>query len=394
MPLAAVGFFARISFSIVRVPILPLFAVALGAGPEEVGLVVAASAITGMIFKIPAGAIADLVGRVRLLYLGLAAFAAFPFLYLLVERYETLVLVRFLHGFGLAIYSPVVGAIVAEMGGARRAELIGWFTSVTALGSLIAPPIAGYLLELFAGSATPTIGHFQTIYAIAGSFGMVALILGALLLRPEARPAGPPRSARTAYRTMRANIAIVLADRRVRAICIVEGALSLAFGALEAFVPIYGTTVCDMTPFELGLLAGLQIGASVLTRPLLGRIADRAGKTGPATAALIVSAAALALVPWTGSFWPLTACAVAFAIGEAAFTPAAASLVADLGGRERLGASTAVFSTVLDIGFGAGPLVAGLVLGLLGAYELLFVPLALIVLAAAAWFRWALARVV
>src|SRR3989304_10126695 len=53
--LCTIGFFARLSYAMARTPILPLFALSLGAKPEAIGFVVGASTITGIFFKLPAG---------------------------------------------------------------------------------------------------------------------------------------------------------------------------------------------------------------------------------------------------------------------------------------------------------------------------------------------------
>jgi DHA1 family multidrug resistance protein-like MFS transporter len=45
--------------------VLPLFAATLGAGPEGIGLAVGISTVTGILFKMPSGAIFDIIGRRR-----------------------------------------------------------------------------------------------------------------------------------------------------------------------------------------------------------------------------------------------------------------------------------------------------------------------------------------
>jgi len=72
LALCAVDFSARVSYNMARTPVLPLFAAALGAGPALVGLIVAASTITRIFLKAPAGAISDHLGRGRTLLAGAA----------------------------------------------------------------------------------------------------------------------------------------------------------------------------------------------------------------------------------------------------------------------------------------------------------------------------------
>src|SRR5512147_75450 len=95
--LYTVGFLARASYALARTPVLALFAVALGAGPEGVGLAVGISTITGVFFKMPAGVLSDAVGRPRMLMAALCFFAFVPFAYLFISSYQMLLVVRFIH---------------------------------------------------------------------------------------------------------------------------------------------------------------------------------------------------------------------------------------------------------------------------------------------------------
>ncbi len=77
--LCSVGFLARFSYALARNPVLPLFAMYLGAGPEAIGLAVGISTVTGIFFKLPAGALSDVIGRRKTMLAGLCFFAFVPF---------------------------------------------------------------------------------------------------------------------------------------------------------------------------------------------------------------------------------------------------------------------------------------------------------------------------
>ena len=79
--LCSIGFLARFSYALARNPVLPLFAAALGAGPEGIGLAVGVSTVTGILFKMPSGAVSDVIGRRRTMLVGLAVFGLAPFAY-------------------------------------------------------------------------------------------------------------------------------------------------------------------------------------------------------------------------------------------------------------------------------------------------------------------------
>ena len=96
--LSTVGALAYCSYTMCRSPVVPLFARDLGASPATVGLVVAASTLTGVALKFPAGAFSDVLGRRAVLLAGVVVFAVLPFSYLAVGGVAALVCVRVVHG--------------------------------------------------------------------------------------------------------------------------------------------------------------------------------------------------------------------------------------------------------------------------------------------------------
>src|SRR3972149_4199930 len=88
------------------------------------GLIVAASTVTGILIKLPAGALSDILGRRRMMLLGCLFFAGPPFLYPLVKHTNQLLLLRFLHGFATAIFSPVAAAYVVDLFEEGRGETL------------------------------------------------------------------------------------------------------------------------------------------------------------------------------------------------------------------------------------------------------------------------------
>ena len=63
-----------------KTPVLPLFAASLNATPGEIGWIVMASTIPGVLISYPAGALSDHLGKRRVLLVSLVVFATAPFL--------------------------------------------------------------------------------------------------------------------------------------------------------------------------------------------------------------------------------------------------------------------------------------------------------------------------
>jgi len=389
--LCAVGFLARASYALARTPVLALFAAALGAGPEAIGFCVAASTVTGIFFKMPAGVLADVLGRRRTLLLGLACFAFIPLAYLHVSSYPGLVAVRFAHGLATAIYGPVSMAMVAGLAQERRAEMLSWFSSLTIVGNLLGAPLGGFLLTHLSPGAGPGLGTFHQVYGAVAALGMASWLLALWVLRgqgEELRPEGGRIRSAVAAQFL-AGVREILLDRRVFLTSNLEGVLYLALGALEAFLPIYAVQICGFSAFQAGLLWGVQIVTVILSKPIMGGFSDRHGRTGLLFWGMFVCALSFAGVPWVRHFPLLLGLAACFGLGEAVVTSSAAALVADFCRQDHLGSAMGAFGTIFDVGHALGPLLAGVLIAFWGGvdYRAPFAVIAVLLVTAALAFR-------
>ncbi|MDP3181303.1 MAG: MFS transporter [Desulfobaccales bacterium] len=395
--LCAVGFLARASYALARTPVLALFAASLGAGPEAIGFAVAISTITGIFFKMPAGVLADVLGKTRTLFIGLACFAFIPFAYLAVSTYQALVVVRFFHGFATAIYGPVSMAVIVSVAGVRRGEMLSWFSSVTIIGNLVGAPLGGFLLTQLAGGQPPQLLHFHIVYGVVAACGMASLLVALWVLRgqgPEPKPAGG-RTLTAVWTQFKGGVREILMDRRVLLTSNMEGVQNLALGALEAFLPIYAVQICGLSAFQAGLLWGIQVVATILSKPLMGRTSDRYGRQPQLFWGMFLCAIPFALIPWFQNFTVLLALAALFGLGEAVVTSSGAALVADFCRQDHLGAAMGTFGTIFDVGHAAGPLLAGALIGFWGGadFKAPFALIAGLLILAALAFRVGVKRI-
>jgi len=359
--LCAIGILARFSYALARTPVLPLFALYLGAGPEVIGWVVGISTVTGIFFKLPAGALSDWIGRGRTLFLGLLIFALTPFAYFLVWGTTALLAVRFLHGFATAIYGPVSMAIVAEVAGSRKGEFLSWFSSLTIVGTLLGAPVGGYLLRTAGPGQHLAQWDFLTVFLLSALSGTMALILGLGFVRQRAGAEKAPPF-KEIYGRLFAGIKEVLSDKRIAITSWMEGVHLLAVGALEAFLPIYAVQVAGLSAFQVGLLWGVQVVTTILSKPLMGRTSDRYGRRSIIAAGLVLSALSFGAVPLLRDFSALLVAAAFFGLGEAFVTSSANALVADLCQERHFGTAMGAFGTIFDIGHASGPILAGYLL--------------------------------
>lgn len=374
--LSSAGFLAWMSYEMIRSPVLALYAGSLGVGPAEIGFIVAASTITGIFVKFPAGALSDHLPRKRILLFGMAVFGFTPFVYLLAANEAVLTVVRFFHGLATAVTSPVVLAVIADMFREKRAEAMSWYSSIQMTGGLLGPVIGGAIVY---GAG------FSPAFLCAGAAGSLALLLVVFRLDLPRRPASPSAAGDPLWPKLVAGLREVAGDRNVLVTSSAQASQFLATGAIQAFLPLYALSV-GLNSAHVGVLFGVQLAVTVLFKPMLGRLSDRVGRRPFIAGGLLVTASSLAAIPWFSSIELLLAVLAVFGIGVAAVTSSVPALVADFCRERHYGSAMGVFGTVMDVGHASGPIAAGLLVASAG-YRTAFLVLAVVlVLSSAAFF--------
>ena len=389
--LCGVGLFAFISYNLVRMPVLSLFAQSLGASPEAIGFIVAASTLTGVFLKWPAGALSDLYDRRWLLLVGLLAFALPPFSYLLITDVSWLIALRFVHGMATAVFAPIALAVVADLRREARGAAYGAYTAATQAGAMLGPLLGGWLLW--------TRG-FSTTFVTAGTLGVIAVLLFFLMRLPPAPGhinrdessverltynVARPHGVAAVLHDMTRGARTVLGNVRVVVTSATDGARQVANGALMAFLPIYVVGI-GLDAAQAGMLFGVQSVTSFASRPTMGWASDRIGRRPLILLGLVICAGSLATVPFTTSFVGLMALSSLFGFGEAIVNASAAALVADLSELKTLGTAMGMQGAITDIGHASGPILSGVLIGALG-FQAAFPIIAGLVLVAAGVFR-------
>ncbi|MHC9064263.1 MFS transporter [Nitrospira sp. CMX1] len=381
MLICTVGIFSFISYNMVRMPALSLFAESLGASPERIGLIVSVSTLTGVLLKLPSGALSDIYGRRVLLKIGVVAFGLPPFLYPFITDVDALTALRFLHGLATAIFAPSALATVAELYRERRGAALGTYTACTQSGSLLGPFLGGYLIHA---------AGFSTAFITSGIFGCIGMLLFYSLHLDVAVPQRKEQGMAVVLSEMWKGFAAVAKNRKVLITSVTDAAKMIANGALMAFLPLYGVSA-GLNPGEVGLLFTMQAGTSFFSKPIMGRVSDRVGRQPLIVLGLCICAGTFVCIPFVSLFPILLLLSAGFGFGEAVVSSSSSALVADSSEFKRLGAGMGMQGTIMDIGHASGPLLAGLLIANL-SYPMAFAIIAGIQLVAAGVFWVTISR--
>jgi len=350
--LCTIGVLCFISYNMVRMPVLALFAESLGASPERIGVIVSVSTLTGVFLKLPSGALSDIYGRRMLLRIGVIAFGIPPFFYPFISDLNVLTLLRLFHGLATAIFAPSALATVAELYRERRGAALGTYTACTQSGALLGPFIGGYLAFAYG---------YSSAFLTAGLFGCAAIVLFYSLHLSPPPPRLHDKGLASVWSEMWRGFSIVARNRKVLVTSSTDAAKMIANGALMAFLPLYGISV-GLNAGEVGLLFTIQSLTSFVSKPIMGRVSDRMGRQPLIMLGLLICAVTFVSIPHVSELALLLVLSAGFGFGEAVVSSSSSAFVADSSEFKTLGAGMGMQGTIGDIGHASGPLLAGVLI--------------------------------
>src|SRR6185369_12671168 len=312
--LCLIGFAAFFS-SYLRIPVMPLFAAALGAGPAQVGTINGAFMLTAGVLPIPAGLLADRIGRKVPIIAGLIATAVSSLLVTQCHLPGQMAAAYVLFGAGLAAFAPGMLSLVADvMPSDRLGQAYGWYTTAIYIAMTLGPASGGYLAKALG---------LREVFIVSGGL-LVAVTFLALLVLPQ----GPPRR-KTALHAILAGSVTLLHNRNLLACLVATAGSCIGFGVFLTFLPLYASQH-GYDPAQVGMVFGAQALTNVVGRVPIGSLADRFDRRWLVAVGLICLAAALAALGQATQFVPLIICAVVMGVGMALTFTAIGALIAEL----------------------------------------------------------------
>ncbi|NSC23256.1 MFS transporter [Streptomyces albus subsp. chlorinus] len=355
-----------------------------GAGTDvKAGYVITVYGVAVMLASWFSGALSQVWGPRKVMWVGLVIWAVFDALYLLfalgTESFPLMLLFYGIRGFGYPLFA--FGFLVWITGSAPKARLgtaVGWFYFAFTGGL----PTLGSLWSSF---TIPQIGEMGTLWTALG----LILVGGAIALVGAKRREGGDRLAEpgvTTGQSLYNSVSIVWTNPRVLVGCLVR-VINTApeFGMLVYLPRIFSDDVGFGTDKWLQLLA-IIYGTNIFFNLIFGAVSDRIGwRTTIATFGALgcaISVTVLYFVPtWLGPdyYWVAVLAGMLYGATLAGFVPISA-LIPNMAPENKGGAMA-----LLNLGAGGatfvGPAIASLFLPLVGAGGVTIVFLALYLVA-------------
>ena len=250
----------------------------------------------------------------------------------------------------------------------RRGVMTGIVVAGSAVGGLIAPPLANWLISIY---------DWRISYIILGSIALVVVVIAAQFLKRDPAQVGQmPYGASKEETGLKEDAkAFSLREAAYRGqfwlVFSMLSCLGFALFVILVHIAPHATDLGFSAVTAANILAAAG-GGSVIGRLLLGGAADRIGNRRVFIISFILMAASLLwLMPATGT-WALYLFAIIFGFATGGGIMSESPLVAELFGLGSHGLILGVTSFGFCIGAAAGPFLAGYIFDVTGSYNMAF----------------------
>lgn len=333
-------------------PAIPDILDGLGVAQSRAGLLLAAATLPGVVVAPLIGLLADRYGRREVLVPCLASFGLFGGLSGLAPTFPLLLASRLVLGVGSAgLINLAVVVIADHWQGADRARVIGQNSAVLTLALAVLPPLGGVLTDV-AGWRATFAPYWLGLFTAVG----VALVM--------------KRSPRSEVR-MGEQLVHALGYLRSAPVLAAIGSGSLLFvlifGLMLTALPLYLAEDFGLSASVRGVVLGVPALTATVGALSLGRLTERFGARRLVLAGSAVLAVAFSTIAAAPVLAVVIIGALLYGLSEGATIPSLQAIVAGAAPASSRGAVVAVWVGGVRAGQTAGPILAGLALGWVGA---------------------------
>ena len=258
--LATISFVSSLGISIM-LPLLPLYALSLGASPLQLGLMTSGFAIANGVAQFASGFLMDRYGARRFVVAGIGTYAAANVLIATAPTAVALIGYRVVAGLGGGINMVATRLYISQT--AEQANLAFFNSIISAANS------AGSVLGPGFGGLVAVAGDLRAPFFIVAGTSALAFIAALFLPRPTPRPHDVGALSSAGGRVWSRTVFVLLAGNLL---------LLIGFGGwITSYAP-FVTTHLGWSTFDVGIIFTIFGIGDITLGPWLGHLADRTGR--------------------------------------------------------------------------------------------------------------------
>ncbi|HIJ40433.1 MAG TPA: MFS transporter [Deltaproteobacteria bacterium] len=349
-------------------PLIPVYAVELGAGGFLVGLIIASFNVSRTLFSPFAGRLSDRWGRKKFIVTGLFVYAAISMLYVLPAHAETLIFVRFFHGLASVLVVPIAMALAADIAPEQKiGQYMGTLNMAVMLGLGIGPVLGGTIRDHF--------GMDAAFYAM-GVLALLTSILVMIFLPSDYQSHGPGESRKLF--SMRK----ILTHRVVLGIFIMRFFASSGQGAVYTFLPILALQL-KLTGSQVGVILGANIFLIAFLQRACGTLADRVNPKYLVILGTFASGMTVLGMPFVEGFVMILLLNILMGMANGVALPGGLVITGQLGRTMGMASLMSITDAAWSLGMIVSPILSGIILDLFGLSYVFIIGSLLIVIGSA-----------
>lgn len=328
-----------------------------GIGPSLAGFVASVFILGILIGRAVSGNFINKIGIKNVVWGGVVMFFLTYVLYFLDFGLTFLIIVRLLNGFATGYISTALNTLATIiLPEDRRGEGISYFSLSLVLASSIGPFMSFTLFK------DMPFNQMLLIVLII----MAVTTVSFLFVKTN-----------NSYSKDR-KVPFKLLDKKAAVMS--PGILILGFTQSTIFAFIGTYTLINGYYLAASLYFIVYSIATMLTRPITGRILDYRGPVGLIIATIIFNAIGYYILGGAVNDWMVLISAAVIGLGMGNYQSIAQATCVSLGDKDNIGLSTSTFFISLETGLGFGPLILGAVAAYVGygsMYQLMVIPIAI-----------------
>jgi MFS family permease len=328
-------------------PVIPLYALSLGASVAGASFVVSMRGIGTMLLDVPGGILESRLGDKAVMMLGTALVALVAVGASFATSPLVLAFLILLMGGGWSFWLLARLAYVSEIVPlAQRGRALSVVGGTNRIGTFIGPILGGFMGREFG---------LESVFYLQAVLGLCAAIVMAFSVRKSVRL--EDRDELGVYQRFANTVTGHYKVFLTAGLAVV--ALQLLRQARQVFIPLWGDSI-GLDVAQIGLIFGLSSAIDMTLFYPVGAAMDRWGRKWVAIPSLIVLSLSLALIPVSDSFLTLAFVGLLAGLGNGLGAGVGMTLGADFAPEEARGEFLGVWRLVGDIGTAGGPLIIGL----------------------------------